>query len=131
MYIFLYKGNPTKDIQDGSPVSQGDWTLPVEFPSLNIINAEISPPVKLAIRCQSKTHTVGVTTITPYGPSADKYRLSTDGLAWEPWGSGLTLASTITDVNTVFYAQARAIVTEGPQKDNSTSLRVNATLYGD
>lgn len=131
MYIFLYKGNPTLGMQDGSAVSQGDWSLPIEFPSLNIVNAEISHPLKLAIRCQPNTHSVGPVTITPYGPSADKFRLSLDGLTWCDWGATLTINSTITSVNTIFYAEARAVVTDAPLKDSSTSLRVNATLYGD
>lgn len=66
----------------------------------------------VAIRCDPGYNSSGNTTIQIVGLSANKIAWSLDGVTWQDYGAPLTIASTITDVNTLIYVKAKCDANE-------------------
>ena len=131
-YIHGYKGDVTSGDTDGTLISEGTELSPIQVGPLNATDNEESAPIKLALRCEAGYLTSGNTTITPVGTSVDKWRLAKDNAgspgAWGSYGASLVINSVITDVNTVFWAQAKATSDEAPSNDNSVDLQIEALI---
>jgi len=131
-YIHVYKDNPTAGGTDGTLVSEGDNSSPVEVGPLNATNNEESSPIKLAIRCDSGYQTYGNTTIDPVGTNQDKWALADDNAGspatWQDWGVALTVTEIIGATNKIFWAKAKAVSGEEPQNDSSVDLQVSTTI---
>lgn len=136
MAVFaLYNNNPTAGQTNGARVSEGgDQSNPITATiTVTPTAGAESSPIKLAIRCDSGYRTVAgqPTTIQPVGPTADQWALAPDNNdspgTWGAWGAALTISSQITDVNTVFWAKARAAATDTPYNDTSVRLQATAT----
>lgn len=124
-YINLYKNNPTAGGTDGTAIStDGEYTSPLTV-TLDASLAE-SKKVKLAIRTESGYQTTGDTTISDYGDTTDKWKLSLteDGA----YSDSITITDTITTTNTIFWVEASSTTTEKPRIDSSVSLRVTTTI---
>lgn len=128
MYIHIYKNNPTAGGTDGSQVSEGTGSNPITTNALNATTNEESSGIKLAVRCETSFKTVGNTTIDPIGTTADKWALAgSDGVFGE-YGAGITIIDEITAVNTIIYAKAKAVSTEGPVNDTGVTLQIAGTV---
>lgn len=124
-YINIYKNNPTAGGTDGTAVStDGAYTSPIAV-TLDAANNE-SQAMKLAIRTESGYTTTGSTTISDNGDTNDRWKLclTENGT----YTDSITISTPITDVNTIFYAQASSASTETPTTDRSVSLAVTATM---
>jgi hypothetical protein len=127
-YIHAYKNNPTAGATDGSQVSEGSVSNPITTNALDAADNEESDIITLAIRCEAGYKTYGDTTITPIGRTADKWELAgSDGL-FGAYGTGITIATEISAVNTLFYAKAKAVSTEGPVNDTGVTLQIAGTV---
>lgn len=131
-YIHVYKGNPTAGGVDGQQVSEETELMPITTAPLQASVNQEGQPIKLAIRCETGWQTGGDTVIIPGGPTTDKWALAHDvsGVAgvFMDWGASLTIANTITDVNTVFWVKARAISGEAAGTDTSADLLVTYVI---
>jgi len=134
MYLHIYCGTPTAGGTDGQILSEGDHSAPITIGPLNASTNQVSSPVKLAVRADvdgasGKAYvTADVTTITPTGTTADDWALAPDngGSAgtFGAYGAALSLAAGITNVNTIFWAKAKAVSGENPSTDISVGLHV-------
>ena len=76
-YISIYTGNPTKDMNDGTVVSEnGSFTSPLTV-TLNATKEEVKY-IKCAVRCMSGYATVGDTVLSFEGASNDRWQLAID-----------------------------------------------------
>lgn len=131
--IKIYKDNPTAGETNGTLVSSGTNTAPIESGSLKANENEISSNIKLATRCDSGFQTDGDTIISIIdSTSVDKWSLAPDSAGspgtWGDWGASLTISSMVGSTNTIFWARARALDTEDPINDSSVQIRVAATI---
>lgn len=131
-YIHIYKGSPTGGGLNGTMVSEGSGTSPIDSGLLNANINEESAPIKLSIRCDAGYQTSGNTVITPIGLTASKWALASDNNgvpgAWLAYGSTLTIASAIGSTNVIFWAKAKATSDENPVRDTVVDLQVTATI---
>lgn len=124
-YINVYKNNPTAGGTDGTAVSTGGaYTDPITV-SLDASQSE-SKKVKLAIRCEAGYETSGNTVIADNGDINDRWKLclTENGT----YADSITISSTISDKNVIFWAQASSANTESPSTDRSVSLQVTTTI---
>lgn len=131
--INIYKNNPTAGQTDGTLVSTGGaQTSPIETGELDAAINEQTDPIKLAIRCETGYQTTGETTITPVTATAERWQLAPDNGGqpgtWLDWGDSLVIPGVIGDTNTIFWARVRAVDTENPINDRSTSLRIETVV---
>ena len=131
--IKIYKDNPTAGETNGTLVSSGTNTDPIESGSLKANENEVGASIKLATRCDSGFQTEGDTVISIIdSESVDKWSLAPDSGGspgtWGGWGASLTISSTVGATNTIFWARARALDTEDPANDTSVQIRVAATI---
>lgn len=137
--IKIYKGDPTAAGTNGTLVSSGDDTEPIESGSLLVPDDgfEEGSWVKLALRCDNGFETeeadsrharVSIEDST----SVDKWQLAPDDEnspgTPEDWGDPLDFAAQVDDTNTIFWARARAADSETPVNDTSVSITVNAVV---
>jgi hypothetical protein len=127
-YIHLYKNNPTAGATDGSQVSEGTGNNPITTSALNATTNEESSPITLAIRCEAGYKTSGNTTVAPTGTTADKWALAGSDGVFGAYGSGITIATEITAVNTIFYAKAKTVSGEPPANDTGVTLQIAGTV---
>lgn len=141
-HIHIYTGTVTKGDTDGILVSEADYSRPLIIGPLNIATSELSAPVKCAIRCNDGVKTYGKTYLTLNGANATNWELALDNaksdptdqadpLLWQPWGGPLVITDEIGDRNYIFWIRSRAVNSDTPGKDRSTSIEINANLYGD
>lgn len=124
-YINIYQGNPTAGGTDGTAVStDGTYTAPISV-TLDAASSE-SKKVKLAIRCEAGFRTSGNTVISDNGDTNDRWKLSLTENG--TYTDSITISSTISTTNTIFYAQASSDSTETPATDRSVSLRIATTI---
>lgn len=127
MYIHLYRNNPTAGGVDGNLVSEGDGSNPITSAS-SVTTGNESEVITLAARCETGYTTSGNAVITPTGTTATYWSLSLDGVTWLAYGAALTIASTITAVNTLFYAKYKAAAGENPATDKTVSFNTVAKI---
>ena len=124
-YINVYGGNPTEGGTDGTVVStDGAQTAPLVV-NLDAAQNE-SKKIKLGIRCESGYTTQSDTVIQDSGDTYDrwKFSLTENGT----YADSITIASAISTVNTIFWAQASSSSLESPTRDTSVSLRVSTVI---
>lgn len=126
-HIHWYMNNPTAGGVDGTEISSGDETLPLNM----ILNASLSEAkaAKLAVRCDSGYCVEGDTSIYFTGTNAGKWQVAADNnytdataaLNLASWGSTLTLAG-LSAVNKVLWVKASSTAGENPQNDRSVDI---------
>lgn len=122
MYFHIYKDNPTAGAADGTLVSEDNAnTSLINSDEVRAdLNAE-SNPIKLAVRFETGWQAGGDTTVT-IAPPSDKWALAPDdnGSAgvWQEYGTNLILTG-VTDVNSIFWAKAKAVDTEDAGNDGA------------
>lgn len=124
-YLNVYMGNPTEGDTDGTVVStDGAQTSPI-VANLDASQNE-SKKIKLGIRCESGYTTQSDTVIQDSGDINDrwKFSLTENGT----YADSITIASAISTVNTIFWAQASSSSLESPTRDTSVSLRVSTII---
>lgn len=130
--IHLYKNNPTTGLKDGTMVSEGDNSNPIETEALNATIAQEGKAIKVALRCDEGYKTTGNTVITPTGGTMDKWALALDneGSSGEfgEYGASLILKDEIKDTNKIFWIKAKATTDELPKIDTSVKLTIQATI---
>lgn len=124
-FLNVYFGNPTAGGRDGTVVStDGDQTAPIVI-NLDASQNEVKK-AKLGIRCESGYETAPNTIIQDKNDASDtwKFSLSENGV----FADSITIASAISSVNTIFWAQASSSSLETPARDTSVKLNVTATI---
>jgi hypothetical protein len=127
----IYKGTVTAGNTNGTLVSEDNAeTSPIDAGQLNATNNQESSNITLAIRCETGFKTVGNTTISITGDSANKWALSSDGVTFGAYGASLTITSEITAVNTLFYCKAKASSTDDtvPVNDTTVNFQSSCTI---
>ena len=137
--IQIYKGDPTAAGTDGTLVSSGDGTNPIESGSILVPETgfEEGDWVKLAVRCDTGYETeeadsrhAQITIVD--SASVTYWQLAPDDndSAGTPsdWGDPLDFASQVDDTNTIFWARARAADSETPVNDTTVSITVSAVV---
>ncbi len=133
-WIHAYKDNPTSGGTDGNRVSEDTGLSPIDSGQLNATQNQESAAIKLALRCEAGYQTAAGedTVVTPTGPTAAKWALAPDNAgvpgAWGNYGAALTISSVIDDINTIFWAKAKATSDEGPINDTTVDLQVDAVI---
>lgn len=131
-WIFVYKDNPVAGNTSGTQCSSETGITPIIVGPLNASNAEESGHIKLAIRTDAGYQTTGNTVIALTGTTATKWALAPDNGsvagAWGAYGNSLTISTTITAVNTIFWAKAKTSVDETPSNDATVKFSVTATI---
>ena len=122
-FLNLYKNNPTAGGTDGTVVSTGDNTAPITFTLDATLNETQSDT--LAVRCEQGYQTFSDTAIFFTSDTSNHWSLSLDG---SNWSSSITIASTISTVNSNFYVKANSSSSESPQNDSSVKLRVQTKI---
>lgn len=118
-------GNPTEAGTDGTVVStDGAQTAPI-VANLDAAQNEVKK-IKLALRCENGYTTQGDTVIQDYNDTNDrwKFSLTENGT----FADSVTIASAISTVNTIFWAQASSDSLESPMRDTSVSLQVTTII---
>lgn len=115
--------NPTAGGTDGTAISTGDYTAPLSF-TLDAAQSE-TKTATLAIRTGAGYQTSGNTVISDSNDTADKWKLSLDGVTWS---DTIVFSDTITATNTTFYVKASSDSSESPQTDRSAKLNVQAIV---
>ena len=124
-FINLYMNNPTANGTDGTAISlDGSQTAPLSF-TLDAASSE-AKTAKCAVRCGSGYKTSGDTTISFEGENAEKWSVSDSEEG--PYSSSLVISDEITAVNRLFYVKAQAAANELPQRDESVSIILSATV---
>ena len=124
-FINVYMGNPTEGGVDGTAIStDGVQTAPLVV-NLDAAQNE-TKKVKLGIRCESGYTTVGDTTIRDNNDTDDYWKLSLTENG--TFSDSLVIGSTISTVNTIFWAQASSSSLESPSRDTSVSLHIETTI---
>lgn len=124
-FINAYMGNPTEGGTDGTAIStDGAQTAPLVV-NLDASQNEVKK-IKLGLRCESGYTTSGNTTIQDNNDTNDrwKFSLTENGT----YSDTITIASTISSVNTIFWAQASSSSLESPTRDTTVSLRVSTII---
>jgi hypothetical protein len=122
-WLNLYKGNPSSGGTDGTAISTGDNTAPITFTldaSINEIQSDT-----LAVRCEQGYCTSTDTTISVASDTGNHWSLSLDGTNWS---TSITIANTISTVNSNFYVKAGATSSEYPSNDTNTKIRVQTKI---
>ena len=126
-HLRLYMNNPTAGNTDGTEISSGTETLPLDV-TLDANNSE-SKAVKVAVRCDSGYLIEGDTTISFEGTNADKWQVAPENnysdaataLEFAVWSSTLTISG-VAAKNSVFWVKASSTAGEDPQNDRSVDL---------
>lgn len=126
-HLHLYMNNPTAGDTDGTEISSGDDTLPLNI-TLDANQAE-TKAVKCAVRCDTGFLVEGNTSIYFEGTNAAKWQVGTDNdytdaataLTMAQWGATLILAN-VAATNVVFWVKATSTVGEDPQNDRTVDL---------
>ena len=126
-HLRLYMNNPTADSVDGTEISSGDDTLPLNV-VLNATQAE-AKAVKVAVRCDTGFLIDGDTDIYFEGTNASKWNCAVDNgytdaanaLNFADWQSSITL-SDVAATNTIFWVKATSSADEEPQNDRTVDL---------
>lgn len=124
-YINAYCDNPTEGGTDGTAIStDGAQTAPLVV-NLDAAQNEVKK-IKCALRCESGYTTQGDTVIQDNNDLNDrwKFSLTENGT----YSDSITIASAISTVNTIFWAQASSSSLESPSRDTSVSLRVSTVI---
>ena len=124
-YLNVYMGNPTEGGTDGTVIStDGSQTAPLVV-NLDAAQNE-TKKVKLALRCESGYTTQSDTVIQDVNDTNDywKFSLTENGT----YADSITISSAISNVNTIFWAQASSSSLESPTRDTGVSLRVTTII---
>lgn len=119
----IYKNNPTSGGTDGTACSTGDNTAPLTFILDASINEEKTQT--LAARCESGFCTYSDTTLSVASDTGNHWSLSLDGTNWN---TCVTIANSISTVNTNFYVKANASSSEDPHNDTDTKIHVSTKI---
>ena len=137
--IKIYKGSVTSGGTDGTLVSSGTGSEPIQSGAIKVPaeGYEEGSWIKLAVRCDSDYTTVednsrhARLTIEDSG-GVDKWQLAPDdeGSAGTPsdWGALLDITTAVGDTNHIFWARARVAHTETPTNDTSVDIKVEAVV---
>lgn len=132
-YISIYTGNPTKDMNDGTVVSEnGSFTSPLTV-TLNAIKEEVKY-IKCAVRCMSGYATVGDTVLTFEGANKERWQMALDNdyddetVKSASFTSSLVISDEIENKNKIFWVRASSVKTETPSNDQGVSLKLDATI---
>lgn len=132
-YISIYTGNPTKDMNDGTVVSEnGSFTSPLTV-TLNATKEEVKY-IKCAVRCMSGYATVGDTVLTFEGANKDRWQMALDNdyddetVKSASFTSSLVISDEIENKNKIFWVRASSVKTETPSNDQGVSLKLDATI---
>jgi len=139
--IVIYKDNPTVGIQDGSRISENDFSNPVDSGFLIIpeTGTEIGEWKKLSIRCNTGLQTINDLNrncrLTLEGSKSDCWQLASDDVSGSPsstpsdWGEPLDIVSDkIYDKNYIFHVRACADVGDIVENDKTTKLTAQALV---
>ena len=137
--IKIYRGSPTAGGTDGTEVSSGTQTNPIESGAIKVPEEghQEGSWVKLAVRCDSGFQTVEEESRHAQlsiedSAGVDKWQLAPDnaGSPGTPsdWGAVLNLLSQIGAQNVIFWARARVASTEEASNDTSVSIKVAAVV---
>lgn len=126
-HLRLYMNNPTVGLTDGTEISAGDETLPINL-TLDANQSE-SKAAKVAVRCDAGYLIEGDTKISFEGTNAAKWQVAPDdsysdadtALTMAVWGSTLTL-SAVAATNIVFWVKATSTAGEDPQNDRTVDI---------
>lgn len=123
-YINVYKNNPTAGALDGTAVSTGDFSSPIEF----VLDAtqDDAQILKLAVRTESGYKTTGDVTISDQNDLNDRLKL-----CWTRNGTfadSISTSDEITAANKLFYARAEASTNEHPQTDRSAKFKIDCVI---
>jgi hypothetical protein len=137
--ISIYSGNPTAGETNGTLVSSGTGTQPINPGAIVVPESgfEESEWVKCAIRCDS-----GFETEAQNGDHAELSIIDSSAVTlWqlapddndsagtpEDWGDPLVFDTQVTAVNTIFWVRARVADDETPVNDTSVQVRVEALI---
>lgn len=132
-YISIYTGNPTKDMNDGTVVSEnGSFTSPLTV-TLNATKEEVKY-IKCAVRCMSGYATVGDTVLTFEGANKERWQMALDNdyddetVKSASFTSSLVISDEIENKNKIFWVRASSVKTETPSNDQGVSLKLDATI---
>lgn len=135
--IKIYKDSPTANLQDGTMVSEEDWSNAVDSGFISIPDTSFTSGnwIKLSIRCDADYKTVldleRHARINLTGTENIKWQLALDD-AGSPsstpsdWGSYLDIVNEINDTNTIFWARAKAVSGEIVMNDQTTIVSAQA-----
>ena len=126
-HLHLYMNNPTAGNTDGTEISSGDDTLPLNV-TLDANKAE-TKAVKCAVRCDTGYEVEGDTSIYFEGTNAEKWQVGTDegyadattALNMAQWGTTLILGG-VAATNSIFWVKVSSTVGENPQNDRTVNL---------
>ena len=126
-HLHLYMNNPTAGDTDGTEISSGDDTLPLNV-TLDANKAE-TKAVKCAVRCDTGYEVEGDTSIYFEGTNAEKWQVGTDegyadattALNMAQWGTTLILGG-VAATNSIFWVKVSSTVGENPQNDRTVNL---------
>lgn len=126
-HLRLYMNNPTAGGVDGTEISSGDDTLPLNVKLNATINE--SKAVKVAVRCDSGYFIDGDVTIRFQGTNSSKWKVAADdsyadaetALSMAQWASTLTLAN-VAATNKIFWVKASSTQGENPLNDRTVKL---------
>ena len=124
-YLNLYMNNPTAGGTDGTAISLDGTQLSPLTVSLDASTNE-TKKVKLAVRTETGYAATGGVTISDNNDSSDhwKFSLTENGT----YSDTVIIASSISSVNTIFYAQASSSSLENPARDTSVSIKLKAVI---
>lgn len=132
-YISIYTGNPTKDMNDGTVVSEnGSFTSPLTV-TLNATKEEVKY-IKCAVRCMSGYATVGDTVLTFEGANKERWQMALDNdyddetVKSASFTSSLVISDEIENKNKIFWVRASSVKTETPSNDQGVSLKLDTTI---
>ena len=132
-YISIYTGNPTKDMNDGTVVSEnGSFASPLTV-TLNATKEEVKY-IKCAVRCMSGYATVGDTVLTFEGANKERWQMALDNdyddetVKSASFTSSLVISDEIENKNKIFWVRASSVKTETPSNDQGVSLKLDATI---
>ena len=127
--IKIYGGTVTQGVRNGIVISEGTGLNPVTTAPLNAWNNEEGDPIRLAVRTDAGYRSYNEVTISLEGATENKWRVAPNVAgapgAWSDWGGELNVGY-ITDVNTLFWVQAKATNDEVTANDESVKIKVSA-----
>ncbi len=124
-YINLYMNNPTAGGTDGTAVSlDGSQAAPLTF-TLDATSGE-AKTMKCAVRCESGYTASGDVTISFSGTNAAKWGVCATENG--TFAGSLTLSGGVGNTNRLLYIRAQATPDEQPQRDESVSVTLAATV---
>lgn len=119
-YINIYQGNPTEGGIDGTCVSEGDASEPINV-TLDADNNE-TKTFKLAVRCVEGYHSVGDVVISD-NSNRWSFSLAEDGA----FADSITV-SAVDSVNSIFWAKASCTEADSPSTDTAVAISVHASV---